>query len=191
MEAGVRGVMMDQAEATLYGAFLAGVFGIFGALLGVLVGLFGERYLRRQGEVRCTLRPRHIGWATGGELEPPIPPINEVEDFSQVFVRVVCDLSFFNEKEVNTGLFNIRVVFVADGDEAFIGTGLQEQLHTVNLPSRTWSDTKVEGEIVGPESRLVRDWQTIEVRGLLPDFSSYRRVVMQRSSESELIFVPS
>jgi hypothetical protein len=32
---------VSAAEATLYGAIIAGVFGIFGTLLGVALGLFG------------------------------------------------------------------------------------------------------------------------------------------------------
>jgi len=32
-----------------------GVFSIVGTLLGVVLGLFGERWVRRWGEVRCDI----------------------------------------------------------------------------------------------------------------------------------------
>jgi hypothetical protein len=87
------------------------------------------------------------------------------------------------EKEVDHGLSNILLVFLADGDEVRVGSSsYQEELQTVNLAARQWSTTRVTGQIEGPSSRLVRDWRTIEVWGKFPDHSPFKQAVMRRVS---------
>lgn len=162
---------------------ISGGLTIFGTLLGVVVGLFGERYLRGRGNLRCSLVGSEVRWSRHGLGFDPIDHLpDQVEDFKDYDAHVTYDLSFFNEKEVNHGLSSIAVVFLADGDEARVGAyTYQEGLQTVNLAARQWSTTRVRGKIEGPSSRLVRDWQTIEVRGIFPDQSPYRQTVMRQA----------
>jgi hypothetical protein len=60
-----------------------GIFTIVGTLLGVALGLFGERWLRRWGDVRCNI-DSWSAWTSGGEIEQ-----REVE------------ITFLNEKDLN------------------------------------------------------------------------------------------
>jgi hypothetical protein len=155
---------------------ISGGLTIVGTLLGVVLGLFGDRYLRGRGNLRCSLVNKKDCWY------PTDPSIDNVEDFKDYAVDITYDLSFFNEKEIDHGLYSIEVVFLANGDEARLGSSTsQEGLKTVNLAARQWSTTSVTGRIEGPSSRLVRDWQTIEVRGVFPDHSSFRQTVMKHA----------
>jgi hypothetical protein len=83
---------MSEATAALYGALI----GVFGALLGVVVGLVTEYRLRRRGEVVREVR----AWTRGHA------PINigghdiEIREF---------EVRFFNDRDVNISLWDARV----------------------------------------------------------------------------------
>ena len=62
-----------------------GVFTIVGTLLGVALGLFGERWMRSWGEVRCEI--------TGCRLNVGTP-----EGPEEIFL----DVRFLNEKELRS-----------------------------------------------------------------------------------------
>jgi hypothetical protein len=155
---------------------------IFGTLLGVALGLFGERYLRGRGNLRCSLVRRELRWSRRdiGYLDPEARSVDQVEDFEEYAVDVTYELSFFNEKEVDHGLSSINVVFLANGDEARVGSSnWQEGLKPVNLAARRWSDTTVTGRIEGPSCRFVRDYKTIEVWGVFPDHSPFKQTIVR------------
>jgi hypothetical protein len=166
---------------------ISGCLTIFGTLLGVALGLFGERYLRGRGSLRCSLVRREDSWYQHGvgHLDPAVHSVDQVEDFKDYVVNIAYELAFFNEKEIDHGLSNVMVVFVADGDEERVGAlTAQEGLETVNLAARKWSTTTITGQIDGPRSRLVRDWRTIEVRGIFPDHSPFKQAIMKRVSKT-------
>ena len=151
---------------------ISGCLTIFGTLLGMALGLFGDRYLRERGSLRCSLVRSELRWHRHDfeHLDPTAHSVDQVEDFKDYAVNITYDLAFFNEKEVDHGLSKVIVVFVADGDEARAGPlTSQEGLQTVNLPARKWSSAMVTGQIEGPRSKLVRDWRSIEVWGIFPD----------------------
>jgi hypothetical protein len=82
-----------------------GVFSIVGTLLGVVAGLFGERWVRSWGEVRCEIADWRINVGTSAGPEE-----------SQLEVR------FLNEKELPIvvwelrGSVNRRVAYVSRHD---------------------------------------------------------------------------
>ena len=161
---------------------ISGGLTIFGTLLGVALGLFGERYLRGRGSLRCSLVRRELRWSRRdiGDLDPEARSVDQVEDFEEYAVDVTYELSFFNEKEVDHGLSSITVVFLANGDEARVGSSnWQDGLKPVNLAARRWSDTTVTGQIEGPSCRLVRDYRTIEVWGVFPDHSPFKQAIVR------------
>jgi hypothetical protein len=96
---------MTTAEATLYGAILAGVFGIFGTLLGVVLGLFGERWVRTRGKVRCDIRWRNTRGAGG----PGSPGGFEVQQRQ-------LEATFLNYKDVPVTVWEMRVDFYKGGE---------------------------------------------------------------------------
>ena len=50
-------------------AIITGIFGVGGTLLGVVLGLFGERWVRRIGGVQCDIR--WINSAGAGGVDSP------------------------------------------------------------------------------------------------------------------------
>jgi hypothetical protein len=80
------------------------VTGIF-TLLGVASGLFGERWVRRRGDVRCSIDSWNNVTDTG------IP--NEEREV---------EATFLNEKDVNAVVWNIQVVFHKEDQDPFCPT---------------------------------------------------------------------
>jgi hypothetical protein len=114
----------------------AGVFGIAGtvagALLGALAGLFGARWVRTWGEVRCEIE----WWPTRGTTNASRPSGNQ-------FLERQLKATFLNRKDVPVTIWDIQVVFYKDGqplDEAqrpYIGLADSPQkspFDFVNLP---------------------------------------------------------
>ena len=111
---------MSAAEATLYGAIIAGTF----TLLGVVV----ERLIQRYGRVRCVMEPIEIYTAHGGDAEEmrplrrlpvpadhlPAPDAGAYNDWNEPLVRCSIKAKMFNEKEARTGLRDVVLVF--DGE---------------------------------------------------------------------------
>jgi hypothetical protein len=79
--------MSPETLAAVIGGVAGGVVGGVLGILGVAVGLFGERWVRRWGDVRCSIDSWHDVTDTG------IP--NEE--------RVV-EVTFLNEKDLNADL---------------------------------------------------------------------------------------
>lgn len=79
-----------------------GVFSIVGTLLGVVLGLFGERWVRRWGQVRCEID----SWEA-------IEPSNDTEERD-------LQVSFLNEKDVYAVVWEMRVEFHREGHEPLI-----------------------------------------------------------------------
>ena len=81
-------------------AIVTGVFTLLGTLLGVALGLFGERWVRRWGEVRCDIR-----WSnTRGAGSVDSPGGVEVQE------RQLED-TFLNRKDVPVTVWEMQVVF--------------------------------------------------------------------------------
>jgi hypothetical protein len=80
----------EAATATLYGALIAGGF----ALLGVVVGLFGERWVRSWGNVRCDIEEWVISVGTSAGPE-----------------ESKLDVRFLNEKDLPVVVWEMRMEF--------------------------------------------------------------------------------
>jgi hypothetical protein len=79
----------------------AGVFGIAGAVVGTLLGLFGERWARTLGKVRCEIK-----WlsARGAGSRPNV----EVQERQ-------LEVTFLNRKDVPVTVWDMQVVFYKEG----------------------------------------------------------------------------
>jgi hypothetical protein len=86
----------------------------------VALGLFGERWVRSWGDVRCNIDSWHDVTDTGRSVTED----REVE------------VTFLNEKDLNAVVWNIQVVFHKEGDEPF-------------CPTLTFSDEPGRGGLVG------------------------------------------
>ena len=117
---------MSAATATL----IAGGLSILGTLLGTILGLLGERWMRSRGDVRCVLG----GISHEALLEAPngmtfSPPENLGELSAAglnargtLRVSWEVDLRFFNQKDEPTGLHALSLAFVdGEGNEALVG----------------------------------------------------------------------
>jgi hypothetical protein len=179
--------MSPETLAAVIGGVAGGVVGGVLGILGALLGLFAERWMRRWGKVGCELTRRVVRWRVGPDRrELAQEEVDRLADFDLLEAEVECDLKFFNEMEVDVGLSRLALVFIAEGGEEarLEPTDTQQGLQTVNVVSRRWSEAKVAGVISGGSSRLVRDYHTIEVRGVFPDHSPYKDPVIKTVTAS-------
>ena len=112
------------------------------ALLGVVLGLFGDRYLRHRGDILCRSSAwsmtgtlgNYPGTLAGGEtaqLQRDLPA-NEEMMARALYGNYSCTIKLFNETEVATGLRDIRVVFTGN-------SGASEKEYTPQLVDSTTS----------------------------------------------------
>jgi hypothetical protein len=82
----------------------AGIFGIAGSVVGVVVGLFGERWVRTRGKVRCDIR-WSVGRGAGGVDGPGGVEVQERQ----------LEATFLNYKDVAVTVWEMRVDFYEGG----------------------------------------------------------------------------
>jgi hypothetical protein len=165
----VRGVSpgLSGAEAALYGAIIAGAF----TLLGVALGLIGERYLRHRGKVHCQV----AGFGAGAHRRgaPSAPPFK---------VEQTIHVHFFNEKEVDTGLSGITVVFMFESrEEVALGPATRgyetstSPRGVINLPSKTWVSVDIKGDFYGTQAALLaqEEPKAVYVKAKFPGGTPY------------------
>ncbi len=172
---------MSAATATL----LAGLLAIFGTLLGTLVGLAGDRWLRSLGEVRCELAsfewepllkaPNGMTFSAPDNIDEL--PETGLTDRGVLTVRYDLDLRFFNEKDEQTGLQALSMAFIdSKQGEAILGPlsgkcppsppanpeALPSDL--LNLPSQQWTTRRISGTLQGADALQASRWRRMEVR---------------------------
>ncbi len=104
----------------------------FVGIAGVLIGLFADRLLQRQGKVRCVMDPIELvvlytRETTSAHLRSlPIPAellLDPESDPPDVYggprSRYYLNVKLFNEKEVKTGLRDLVIVFDGMGSEYY------------------------------------------------------------------------
>ncbi len=137
---------------------VTGIFTLLGSLLGVIVGLFGERYIRQRGKVRCD---DIVAWT--GE-ENPSPGAPEVRHF---------EVSFYNEKDVALALWDIHMEVVPeDGDPERVGIRFSgeagEWVSVLNLPPRVAVSRGM--QVTAGGATLEKIWHAGQLRfvGIIP-----------------------
>jgi hypothetical protein len=151
---------------------MTAITGVVSALLGVALGLLGDRWLRHRGNVHCQIE------GLGGSHH------REGRGAAHLRVEQSVQVHFFNEKEVDTGLSEITVVFVFEsGDEVVLGPetrGYETSTSprgVMNLPSKTWVSVHIKGYFYGPPAKLFDrdDPKAIEVKGKYPGGKPYHK----------------
>jgi hypothetical protein len=162
-----------------------GVLGIVGVVIGVALGLYGDRWLRYRGDVYCQIerlgeKQRHQG--TGSV---PLKVSQSIQ------------VHFFNDKEVDTGLTGLAVVFVFEDEEVALGPETRgyetstSPLGVINLPSRTWVSIRVKGDFYGPEVKaILTDLRAIEIKGKFPDRTLYHKKILIMEASSDVYLEP-
>jgi len=158
---------VSAPTATLIAAGVAVSGTLLGALLGTGLGLFGDRWLRHRGEVHCQVeRSAHIRGADALHVH------------------------FFNEKEVDTGLSELAVVFVFEsGEEVVLGPATRDyQTSTsprgvINLPSKTWASVSIKGRFFGRQATLLaqQELKAVEVKAKFPGGTPYHERCLELS----------
>ena len=162
-------VGVTRLPLTDYGGFL----GIVGVVIGVALGLFGDRWLRHRGKVHCQVEGFGSTVHSGG-----------TGALSPYMVVQSIQVHFFNEKEVDTGLSELTVVFVFEsGEEVVLGpaTGAYETSTSprgiINLPSKTWSSVNIKGRFLGPQATLLvqEEPKAVDVKATFPGGTPYHK----------------
>ncbi len=157
--------MSPLITATLIGGGLA--------LLGTIVGMVMERFLRSKGRLRC--------WTTHGEVRF-LPGYTEGDFGSElvatgeiVGVTYAFGLNLFNSKEIPVGLHDLSVVLVCDGGKLVDkpldpaspkkegGIEGHEPLHFVNLPPGQVVHVEILGRLSDVET--AQTWRRVEFVG--------------------------
>ena len=159
-------------------AIVAGVFGVLGTAVGVAIGRYLDQWLRHRGDVHCQIRS--LPSLHDSRIHPPPFRVDR---------RV--GVHFFNEKEVNTGLSEITVVFVNEsGEETVLGPKTRDYdtstspRGVINLPSKTWVTTEISGTFYGSQvQHLPANPKAIEVKGKFPDGKPYHKKGLEPPNE--------
>lgn len=158
-------------EATMltYGAIAGGAL----AMIGVLTGMFAERYLQERGKVRCVVSDWQLAFyeagASGGEP-----------------VRAVCsfEVNLFNERTLPSGLRGVSVAFVQNGEEEVVGrlrsSISDEEVEVLNLPSRRWVCVSLYGYFEVEEARKLSNFERADLVGYFPDDRKFRQRIVVR-----------
>ena len=172
-----RGV--SASTATL----LAGGLG----LVGVVIGLFGERYFRHRGDIRCKLS----GWSLTYTLHrDPRPKTASRSLFQNKYVigqakhgGYYVRVNLFNETEVDTGLRDIRVAFTDDSgiaQKVYVPTMVDSKKFSmdpdaVNLPARQWVAMRLEGKVETEDFEVLARSTTAKLTAWLPMDKPFER----------------
>ena len=148
--------------------------GIF-TLLGVVVGLFGERWVRTWGKVECKTDWQPVR----GEVSPDSPG-------GVRFLERQLKVTFLNRKDVPVTVWDMRVVFYKGGnalDEEerphmeFVGPG-RTPLDLVNLPPRvpvTRTISVTPGHNETARQRAVEEADKVEFVAIMDGAKDIRR----------------
>jgi hypothetical protein len=167
---------VSAETATLISSIVAAIAGI----AGVLIGLFADRLLQRQGKVRCLMEPIEI-WVDLYEgtdyfilLSLPIPAEQVPKsppEYSEESGRCLLNVKLFNEKEVRTGLRDVVLAF--DGtlpmEKTMLDQSTRVALEVVDLPSREWVSLSLVVELALNEVRYLTECDKAWLRGYFPD----------------------
>jgi hypothetical protein len=165
---------------------------------GVLLGLFADRMLQRQGKVRCEMDPIELDISSGDEKGTTytvyrlpvraeyLPSLNPSLNRAAGSPNVRCNINakLFNEKEVRTGLRDVVLAF--DGDPPLEQSLLDrstwrssnhmthmDELEVVNLPSREWVTLSLTAIIAPKEAQILAKCDRAWLRGYFPDGSRF------------------
>jgi hypothetical protein len=167
-------------------AILAAIVGGFVGSLLTLVGEIALRALRQRGEVRCEVR----GWRvvplipdgpSGYRFPGPSEKVPGHVGPAHCYFRVY----FFNEKDVDTALLDLGVMFRWKGGATTsvpVLEGTSEQLMfsevpVLDLPSRraVWSDMVT--TITDEQGKRTSEAERMELRGYFPDGELFQKVI--------------
>ena len=162
---GGSGCLADKLDMT---AITGGV----SALLGVALGLFGDRWLRYRGDVHCQVG----GFGSAHHRQGASGPAHFKTDQS-------VQIHFFNAKEADTGLSALAVVFIYEDGKVVLGPETRDYETSttprgvINLPSRTWVSVAIQGSFYGAEARFLEQSEpnAIEIDGRFPGGKRYHK----------------
>jgi hypothetical protein len=183
---------MSAPTATL----VAGGLAILGTLLGVFLGLVGERFLRSFGRLWCEPSNWELKFMSGmnayGETDEVGP-----EDANAALVEYSVGIDMFNGKEIPVGLRDVSVEFTHDSGklvhkpwdatsrrrEFSYSSPTYATLVIVNLPPGQWVRLDLLGNISGVEA--MKGWRKAEFvgqrrRGGLFERKEYRETIATR-----------
>jgi hypothetical protein len=180
-----------------------GIFSIAGTLLGVVVGLFAERWLRSRGQVSCATEP--LRWTfcyrdTRGEeygfrtsTMTRLGPIGRghVAQATRVEYRFRAD--FYNGRDLPAALRSFEILFYRPEYHPMIHDGPRDErtrrhrrgedvgltfsdvdaLEVLNLPPKQLVGFEISGVV--PDPTRLAGCDRVEMRALFPDGTPFLR----------------
>jgi len=184
---------LSAQEATIYGALIAGVF----AILGAVAGLFTERYLRSRGEVSCETGAFALTFnyddRMGGFTTKTMSGLGRVGRGYVAQARSVeysFKADFFNARDLPTGLRSFAVLFYGPDDphpmvhdsptdarsRRVVGSAVVEDtLDVLNLPPRQLVGVEVRGAV--PDLQRLVGCERVVLQAVFPDGKGFSREV--------------
>jgi hypothetical protein len=159
---------------------------LLAALLGVGLGLFGDRYMRHRGDLLCRSSDWNITCTVQNLWKPQekdiVPFTKDLLANERVLARAEygnysCTVKLFNETEVDTGLRDIRVAFL-DASGATTKNDVPQMADSrqnfvmdpdvLNLPARQWVSVELYGRFGTEEFEPIARSAAVEMRAYLP-----------------------
>lgn len=163
-------------------------------IVGIFLGLFTERYLQRRGKVRCVPN----GWQLTFRGPDGEGGIGLVERSASTSARYSFAVTFFNEKDVDTGLRDICVEFrwkdgrkttdrPWDSSKARVQSGIttSERVEVLNLPSREWLSLSLHGNIDGEDAREIPQCRRVMLVGHYPTGRTFEQKIPTPETEAQ------
>jgi hypothetical protein len=187
----VLGVNPD-VQAALLGGISGGVVGGVLGVLGALLGVAWERALERRGKVRCRIIRSLASYSgvdswPGHRVSVGIP--EQLDGVQDVHLHYDFRVGFFNERDVDSGLTDIRGAILGPDGRDFVRLrgSVYGSDRTIDLPARKWvyfalknSDDTVSADRIEDAKRCDR----VQVRATWPDGRPYESEPMRFEIES-------
>lgn len=159
---------------------------VVAALLGVVVGILGDRLTRYMGRLWYETSDWSMTFYGGEDALGNTVELSEAPTQEPDFVTYSFSLDMFNGREIPTGLRDISVVLVCEGGQLVnepddLGTRTlyasnpgfppgyrYDKVGVINLPPREWVHKELQGEFRTEGEIKVETWQKAILVGKWP-----------------------
>lgn len=185
--AGVRRVSENPLDSNL----VTGLVGV----AGVFLGIFADRLVQRYGKLRFESDAWEAFYSAGADDyggTPGVEPsgVRDVPRDTPVSVRYSFEAKLFNEKEVDTGISDVRVAFWWDdggqsedrpydtaSGRVVAGQMTADHADVLDLPSRRYVQLRLHGYLGDEPARKLPGCKKVVFRARFPSGRKFERPI--------------